>query len=388
MSVETRVKPAKPYPDFPLTAHPNGQWAKKIKGKLFYFGAWADWEAAETRYQESKSDLQAGRTPRPRAETSELRDALNLFLSSKDADREMGDISQRSYAEYERTCDKVADAIGKTTSLAEIDETTLKRLRVALSRGERKKELSPTTLRNDLTRARMFFLFVNETYKLAIPYRKPLRAPRRSEFRRLANERGPRMFSREEIQAIVEAAPDQLKAMILLGINCGFGNNDCGTLPIAKIDLEAGWHTYWRPKTHNERRCPLWPETIAAVRNVLEKRPKRIKPEAVGLVFVTRYGHSWADTGDLNNPVSYEFRKLLKDLGFYRRHVTSFYNLRRTFETIGQASGDQVAVNYVMGHIPTANDMASIYRQRVFDQQLVKVTGFVRDWYLGNLNIA
>jgi hypothetical protein len=29
-------KPAKPYPEFPLTAHPAGYWCKKIRGKLYY----------------------------------------------------------------------------------------------------------------------------------------------------------------------------------------------------------------------------------------------------------------------------------------------------------------------------------------------------------------
>jgi hypothetical protein len=45
------LKPAKPYPDFPLCAHPNGQWAKKIKGKIHYFGAWSNPGGALEKYR-------------------------------------------------------------------------------------------------------------------------------------------------------------------------------------------------------------------------------------------------------------------------------------------------------------------------------------------------
>ncbi len=31
-------KPEKPYPSFPLTPHVNGQFVKKIAGRLHYFG--------------------------------------------------------------------------------------------------------------------------------------------------------------------------------------------------------------------------------------------------------------------------------------------------------------------------------------------------------------
>jgi hypothetical protein len=45
------TRPAKPTPDFPLFAHGNRQWAKKIKGKLHYFGPWSDPEAALAKYE-------------------------------------------------------------------------------------------------------------------------------------------------------------------------------------------------------------------------------------------------------------------------------------------------------------------------------------------------
>ena len=58
-----REKPRKPYPSFPLTAHNNGQWCKKIRGKVHFFGVWNDTEAALDNYLRVAADLHAGRQP-------------------------------------------------------------------------------------------------------------------------------------------------------------------------------------------------------------------------------------------------------------------------------------------------------------------------------------
>jgi integrase len=192
------------------------------------------------------------------------------------------------------------------------------------------------------------------------------------------------MFEAAEIRAMLEKATQPLKAMIYLGINCAFGNNDCGTLPLSKLDLENGWHTYGRPKTHTKRECPLWPETVEAIKAALAERPEPASSDLEGLVFLTHTGQCWSkESGD--NALSSEFRKLLKELGIYRPWITSFYSLRRTVETIGATAGEQIALDFIMGHL--RDDMASVYRQKQFREPLLKVTNHVRDWLTGQKKI-
>ena len=73
-------KPPKPYPGFPLTAHLNGQWCKKIKDKLHYFGSWQDWQDALALFQEQRDDLYAGRTPRRQGDGPTLAELMDRFL--------------------------------------------------------------------------------------------------------------------------------------------------------------------------------------------------------------------------------------------------------------------------------------------------------------------
>jgi integrase len=184
------------------------------------------------------------------------------------------------------------------------------------------------------------------------------------------------MFEAHEIQTMLAQANSTLKAMILLGINCGFGNNDCATLPLSALDLEKGWINFPRPKTAIARRCPLWEETAASLREALARRPMPKDEADSCLVFITTHGGPWAAKKGIDSAITKEIRKLLNFLGIHGNR--NFYGLRRAFETIGGESRDQVAVDALMGH--SRDDMASVYRERISDERLRAVVEHVRQW--------
>ena len=112
--IDVALNMSKPYPDFPLTAHRNGQWCKKIRGKVHYFGRIEDWQSALQLFQLQKDDLYAGRKPRSGDEPT-LGELMNQFLWSKKLLVQSGEITARSYDDYQGTCDKIAESIGTST---------------------------------------------------------------------------------------------------------------------------------------------------------------------------------------------------------------------------------------------------------------------------------
>jgi len=94
----TPRKPGKPYDGYPLFAHHNGQWAKKIRGKLYYFGLWKTPEGALRKYLEERDDLHAGRTPRVQGDGLTVAALANHFMTHKMQLRDGGELVPRTLA--------------------------------------------------------------------------------------------------------------------------------------------------------------------------------------------------------------------------------------------------------------------------------------------------
>src|SRR5215469_15541643 len=123
------AKPSKPYPDFPLFPHAAGVWAKKIRGKLCYFGPWADPDGALKKYLEEKDDLHAGRTPRPDPDALKVKDLANAFLNAKQALMDADELARRTWDDYKEACDLLVAHAGRGRLVADLGPADFAALR-------------------------------------------------------------------------------------------------------------------------------------------------------------------------------------------------------------------------------------------------------------------
>jgi len=370
------AKPPKPHPDYPFYAHASGQWAKRVRNKVHYFGPWSDPDAALAKWLKEKDDLLAGREPED-GDGLTIGRLANLFLTSKQRLVDSKELTQRTWNDYHAICDRVLRVFGPGRLVANLRPADFEKLRADFA-----KTHGPVSLHNDIGRSRVLFNYASKQGLIDRPvtFGESFDKPSRATLRKHRQKKGRRMFQADDVRKMIDAAGVRLRAMIYLGINCGLGNNDCANLPMRALDLESGWMDFGRPKTGMHRRCPLWPETVAAVQAALAARPKPKNPAHAGRVFITKYGTTWDPKSVSDNPVSKETAKLLKRLKLHRPGL-GFYALRHTFETVGLKSRDKDAVRAIMGYTEDANDMCAVYNEEpVEDARLRAVTAYVRAW--------
>jgi integrase len=381
-------RPKKPYPEFPLTPHPSGAWQKKIRGKIHYFGKWGrrvngklvrvagdGWKEALELYKAQADDLHAGRTPRVKSDGLTVADLCNRFLTAKHHKVASGELGSRMFQEYKETTDLIVAAFGKARPVDDLAADDFEALRARMA-----ERWGPVRLGNAITRVKSVFKYGldNGLIEKAVRYGGEFRKPDKAVLRRHRAQNGEKMLEADELRRLLGAAPVPLKAMILLGLNCGFGNHDCASLPLPALDLDAGWLNFPRPKTGIPRRCPLWPETVTAMRVALTERPAP-KDRASDLVFINSRGYPWVRTTEKSrtDTISVQFGELLKMLGLHRAGI-GFYTLRHVFRTVADAARDPVAIDLIMGHADPS--MGGHYRERIDDSRLQAVAEHVRQW--------
>src|SRR6266536_3398823 len=128
------VKPSKPYPHYPLFPHAAGVWAKKIRGKMHYFGPWNDPDGALKKYLEQKDALHAGRTPRADPSALTVKDVANAFLNARKQALDTGGLSPRTWADYKSIMDMLVSGLGKGRLVADLAPDDFAALKAKLAK--------------------------------------------------------------------------------------------------------------------------------------------------------------------------------------------------------------------------------------------------------------
>ena len=365
-------------PEFPLFPHKSGRWAKQVRGERHYFGKVADdpkGEAALRLWLDQKDDLLAGRTPRTTSDEITIRDLCNRFLTAKAQQRDAGELTQVSWNDYKRTTDRLVDHFGKSRPVIDLASEDFEQLKDSIA-----KTRGPVAIGNEIQRVRVVFNYGYEAGLIDKPvrYGPQFKRPSRKVIRITRAKQPPKVFTAAEVWQLLCNSTPQLAAMLYLGINAGFGNSDCASLPTWALDLEGGWVTFPRVKTGLQRRVPLWPETTKAIMASLAKR--RVPKDAAhnNLVFITAARGSFAKS-TTDSPIAKEFAKLVKLLGIDQTG-RGFYSLRHTFRTAAGASRDLEAIRSIMGHVN--EHVEDTYIHGIADERLRHVTNTVRKWLL------
>ena len=356
---------------FPLTLHPTGQYCKKIKGKIYYFGS--DKKEALQKYLDQAAYLHGGQTllEKPTSDNMTLKQLCDIYLNYQYSKLQANDLTANHYNEQIGSLNKLTAFLGQNIDINKISTLALQHYK----RKIQKSHVSASRLNLHISIMKALFHWARKNDVLAnIPNIDAVSRGNIVHKEKLT-------FDAEQINKLLSSADVKMRAMIWLGLNCGFGCTDCSELKWTDLDLVNARVRLPRRKTGISRDLPLWPETVEAV----EKVPKTGK-----LVFYTSRGNPYIHTiskPDGNgkekyttlNTITTRFSRLIKKSGLKVPKGTGFYTLRRTAATIAARSGDPFAVQRLLGHADL--QMATRYVQDV-SKQTDRVIGNSRKYII------
>lgn len=372
-----RVKPAKPE-GFPLTPSPNGHWVKKIKGKVYNFGRWDEPDEALKRYLAERHEIETYGCRPVDDGGIRLDAAIKLFLDCQRGRRDglIGKpLSDRHFDDLKATCFLILKTFSPQRSATSLRPENFRHLYQVFSVKGDGGKVKPSTIRRNIANVKTVFNWLAKEGKLPrLNYGSEFVAPVDQTAQDTVDD-DKKEFLPAEAWAMIEAASVNTRAMVWLAINTGANNSDCRNLTLKAVDFENKVLNWRRWKVRNKenakvRSIPLWPETVEALKESLANRPTPKTAADKNLFFITRTGQQWGQWA-----LTHEIKKLKAKLNIDRDGV-GFNSFRNIIETYGGT--DQVAVNWIMGHIDPST--AVRYRNGVPAERVKTVTDSVRAW--------
>ena len=343
---------------FPLTLHPTGQYCKKIRGHIYYFGS--DRKQALENYLDQAIFLHGNNNVLQKSANGSmtLKEVCDTYLKYQYAKLQANNLSARHHNDQIGSLSKLMDFLGENIKIKNISTLNLQNYKRRLQKHY--GSVCRVNLHLSIMKALFHWAKKNDILK-NIPN---IDAISRSK----VIHRDRFTFDAEQINKLLSAAGIKMQAMIWLGLNCGFGCTDCAFLKWSDLDLVNGRVILPRRKTGIYRDLALWPETVESLRKIKRRG---------GLVFYSSRGNPYIRTivqvnvsGNekytITNLISTQFRRLIFRAGLKVPKGTGFYSLRRTAATIAARSGDPFAVQRLLGHANLT--MATRYVQDVSAQ--------------------
>ena len=339
---KSKSKPKKPSKGFPLYAHSNGQWCKTFKGEKHYFGPWDDPQGALKVWKEFEAKHVLGMQPKTSNDSggATVVGMVTGFLDSKQNKVDRGDLSPRTLNQYVIAGRWLVDGIGRHRLIETIGPADFTKLRNSF----------PANWGTVFSDARIMHVrtmfkwaYDNDVIDRPVKYGSDWSKTPKKRVRLEQQAKQGKEFTKKETLALLEAAQPQIKAMILLGLNAGYGNLDCARL--RTTDVKGVWLDVPRGKTGQKRRCWLWQETRDALKAVMREH------DGEEPLFKTAAGNLWVDEDTGRNNLTKEFLKLRKRTDCNRKGV-GFYSFRHMTETIASdapVKNVQPVIDLIMG---------------------------------------
>jgi integrase len=374
--------------NFPLTVTPRG-YVKRIGGKARWICGRLPPEQALTIYHNKAAAASSGVTatiaPMRRGDFADLRYILNQWLTDRNADCVRGELGVGSFQQYKMSATRIIEVAG----LWHTDHITPDHTRSLYDQLSRKYSL-------DFAKRAIGHLSAACRHAEDHGWCGHVRLGANVVSKLTGREQPQmrwRLYTPDELRTIFDAldrrirtadgrsAPSlvQLRAMIYLALNGGYGAMELAQLPKAVIDLPGGRIDYRRGKTGEQHIVPLWAETVAAIKPVLKQRPDD------ELLFRTREGNPWCYRKPVivdgfvvrsipNDNVNQRFCELVEPLGL-KFDKSGFYKLKHLHSTTADRAGDPHATFALAGH---ALPGSKSHYVAVGEDRLRKVAEFVR----------